>query len=138
MRIAYALVVLIGLAGPALADDPVVVKTIISTTMTAAGQPLVLPQGPVQLTVSTYDIAPGAQLGVHRHPYPRYAYVTAGTLTVINAETAGAETVYPAGSVIVEMVGIWHYGVNRGSEPVHLIVVDQTPPGEASTVLKPQ
>src|SRR4051812_42028948 len=128
MRIACALVVLLGLAGPALADDPVVVKTILSTTTTAAGQALVLPQGPVQLTVSTYDIAPGAQLAVHRHPYPRYGYLTSGTLTVINAETSG-ETVYPPGSVIVEMVGIWHYGVNRGREPVHLIVVDQTPPG---------
>ena len=137
MRMRCALAFLIVLAAPtAKADDAVVVKTILATAVTAAGQPLVLPQGPVELTVSTYDIAPGAQLGVHRHPYPRYAYVTAGTLTVINAES-GAETVYTAGNVIVEMVGIWHYGANRGSDPVHLIVIDQDPPGQPSTVLKP-
>ena len=52
----------------------------------AAGQPIVLPQKDAQIVASIYDIAPGAALPEHKHPYPRYGYVLAGTLRVINTE----------------------------------------------------
>src|SRR4051812_47626068 len=59
---------------------PVVVTPLASRTTTASGQPITLPRKNVQVVVSTYDIAAGATLPVHRHPFPRYAYVEAGTL----------------------------------------------------------
>ena len=138
-RSAYLAAVLVagaGLGGAVAAEEPSVqVKTLYSGTENAAGQPIELPRGPLKLIVSEYDIAPGAVLPVHRHPYQRYAYVEAGTLRVTNADT-GAATVYQTGDVIVEMVDLWHTGANVGTEMVRLLVIDQVPPGEANTILR--
>lgn len=120
----------------AIAEEPAAkVTTLFSGTTTAAGQPILLPSGPVKIIVSEYEIAPGAVLPVHRHPYQRYAYVQAGTLRVTNAET-GASMVYHAGDVIVEMVDLWHSGANIGQDPVRLLVIDQMPPDKSNTILK--
>lgn len=113
---------------------PVVVKPVLSTTQTAAGQPIVLPDDP-QVLVSTYDIAPGAKLAVHKHPFPRYAYVLSGRLRVTYQET-GTTQDYAAGAFIVEMLDAWHFGEAIGSDPVRLLVIDQVEEGRSNTVLK--
>lgn len=141
MRSALTAMVLL-VTQPALAQDapvvvkPVVVDTIFSGGQTAAGQPIVLPQGPVQVAFSTYAIAAGAKLPVHRHPFPRYAYVLDGEITVTDVEN-GAQTTYKKGEVILEMIDRWHFGENRGSETMHLLVIDQAAADAATTVLKP-
>lgn len=123
-------------AGSALAQEPpVVVKQIFSGTQTAAGQPILLPQGPVQVGFSTYAIAAGAKLPVHRHPFPRYGYVLDGELTVTDVEN-GTQTTYKTGEVILEMIDRWHFGENRGAQTMHLLVIDQAAAGAATTVLK--
>ncbi len=58
-------------------QSQVVVKPVLSTTVTSSGQPIVLPQKDAQVVVSTYEIAPGAALPEHKHPFPRYGYVLA-------------------------------------------------------------
>ncbi|MBX3567301.1 MAG: cupin domain-containing protein [Rhizobiaceae bacterium] len=129
---------LLCLASPALALDPgqpVVVTPLASTTQTAAGQPIVPPRRDVRVVASQFDIAPGARLPVHKHPFPRYAYVAQGTLTVTDVE-AGTETTYKAGDFIVEMVERWHFGANTGKDPVRLIVIDQVEGDAQSTILK--
>lgn len=113
----------------------VVVNPIASSTRTASGQPITLPQENVQVLVSTYEIAPGAKLPVHKHPFPRYAYVQAGTLEVTNVET-GKSTTYRVGDFIVEMIGQWHRATNIGADPVKLLVVDQIEEGAVNTVLR--
>ncbi|HMM63295.1 MAG TPA: cupin domain-containing protein [Mesorhizobium sp.] len=126
-------------AGAAQALDssgtPVVVAPLASSTRTASGQPITLPQKNVQVLVSTYQIAPGATLPVHKHPFPRYAYVEAGTLQVTNADT-GKSTTYKAGDFIVEMIGQWHRAANIGTDPVRLLVIDQVEEGTQNTVLQ--
>lgn len=114
---------------------PVVVSRIASATRTASGQPITLPQKNVQVLVSTYEIAPGANLPVHKHPFPRYAYVQAGTLEVTNVET-GESTTYRAGDFIVEMIGQWHRGANIGTDKVKLLVIDQVEEGADNTLLR--
>jgi quercetin dioxygenase-like cupin family protein len=118
---------------------PVVSSQIQSTAVTAARQPIVLPQGPVRLIVTRIEIAPGATLPVHKHPCQRYAYVLSGNLTVTEADT-GARTDYKPGEVVVEMVDRWHSGKSTGTDPVRLIVFDQVPEempeGSAATVLR--
>lgn len=116
-------------------NTKVVVTPLASTTTTAAGQPITLPQRNAQVLVSTFDIPPGASLPVHQHPFPRYAYVLGGTLKVTNVET-GADTTYKSGDFIVEMVGKWHQGANIGTEPVKLLVIDQVEQGQSNTILK--
>jgi quercetin dioxygenase-like cupin family protein len=118
----------------ALEAPRVVVTPILSTTVTASGQPIVLPQKDAQVVVSIFDIPPGATLPVHRHPFPRYAYVLAGTIRVTSKE-GGRSTDYAPGSFIVEMVGQWHYGTNRGKEPAKLLVIDQVEKGASNTEL---
>jgi quercetin dioxygenase-like cupin family protein len=114
---------------------PVVVTPLTSRTTTGSGQPITLPQKNVQVLVSTYDIAAGATLPVHRHPFARYAYVQAGSLKVTNVET-GASNTYNAGDFIVEMIGQWHQATNIGAGPVKLLVIDQVEQGAKNTELR--
>jgi quercetin dioxygenase-like cupin family protein len=117
------------------ATGKVVVKPVLSTTQTSSGQPIVLPQGDVQMLVSTYDIPPGAVLPVHKHPFPRYAYVQAGTIKVTNTDT-GKSIDFKAGDFILEAVDQWHYGATIGAETVKLLVIDMVPKGQPNTVLQ--
>ncbi|MBI2255377.1 MAG: cupin domain-containing protein [Proteobacteria bacterium] len=121
----------------AIAEDakPITVTPIMVTQATASGQPIVLPQGEIELTAATYNIAPGAVLPEHKHPYPRYAYVVAGTIAVANLET-GKTVTYHAGDVIVEAVDQWHKGSNVGTDAVKLIVYDFAPKGAQNMVKK--
>ena len=121
-------------ARPAVASS-VVVKPISSSSVTSSGQPIVLPRGHVQVIASTYDIAPGAVLPVHKHPFPRYAYVLAGTLDVTNDDIGKTET-YRQGDFILEAVGQWHHAVNNSSEPVKLMVIDMAEKGKANVVVR--
>lgn len=117
------------------AAAPVVVTQVKTTAVTSTGQPLVLPQKNVEVTASIYDIAPGATLPVHKHPFARYAYVLAGTIEVTNVDT-GKSDVFKTGDFIVEMIDQWHQGSNIGAEPVKLLVIDQIEAGAKATVLK--
>jgi hypothetical protein len=80
---AIRLAVIVLLAAPAqAAEDRAVVATPVLTTMvTATGQPIVLPRENPQVRVVTLDIAPGAVLPEHKHPYPHsYNYPHLSTL----------------------------------------------------------
>ena len=116
------------------AAAPVVVTPVKTTAVTSTGQPLILPQKNVEVTASIYDIAPGATLPVHKHPFARYAYVLAGTLQVTNVDT-GKSDVFKTGDFIVEMIDQWHRGSNIGADPVKLVVIDQIEAGAEATVL---
>ena len=127
-------VLLSGILGVSAEEAPLVkVTPIISTMTTATGQPIVLPQGNAEVRVSMYDIAVGARLAVHKHPYHRYAYVLAGTLRVADKDNLHT-FVYTAGDFLIEMVDTWHYGTNIGTEPVRLLVIDQVEGDQPNTV----
>lgn len=121
------------LAGSAAAED-VVVTPVLKTTTTGSGQPIQLPPDIGEIIVTILDIPPGAQLPVHEHPYPRYAYVMAGTIRVDNQDV-GKGVTYKAGEFIVEAVGQWHKGTNVGTDPVQLLVIDMVKPGAKNTVI---
>ena len=117
------------------ASPHVAVTPLASTKVTADGQPIILPQKNAQLLVSTYDIPAGATLPVHKHPFPRYAYVLAGTLQVTYIDTGKSE-VFKAGDFIVEVMGPLHQGTNIGPTPIKLLVIDQVEEGAQNTVLR--
>jgi quercetin dioxygenase-like cupin family protein len=100
----------------------------------SSGQPIVLPKD-AQVNVAIFDIAPGVTLPAHKHPFPRYAYVLAGTLKVTNQDTGRADT-YKKGDFIVEAVGQWHMGTNAGDCPVKLLVIDMVDKGQTNTIIK--
>ena len=113
----------------------VTVTELLSTTVTSSGQPIVLPQKDAQIVASIYDVAPGAILPVHKHPYPRYGYVLSGELRVTNMETGRNDT-YKPGDFILESVGQWHMGANIGGKPLKLLVIDIVEKGQMNTVVR--
>jgi quercetin dioxygenase-like cupin family protein len=124
-RVAFVLSVSL-LAAPALAASNT--NTIIAReTKTIIGQTVTPPAHPT-IIASTSVFPPGAKTPVHKHLYPHYVFVTAGTLTITNVETGRSYQV-PAGHFLVEMLNTWHYGHNDGSVPVTTYVVDQVPAG---------
>ncbi|HEY9216099.1 MAG TPA: cupin, partial [Ancylobacter sp.] len=83
---------LFALTAQAADKPPIVVTKLFTGTQTNTGQPIILPQKNVEVIVSTYDIAPGAVLPQHEHPFARYAYVMAGTIEVTNTEVGTTKT----------------------------------------------
>lgn len=117
------------------ATSKVVVRPVLSATTTSSGQPIILPQKDAQVIVSTYEIPPGAVLPKHKHPFPRYGYVQAGTIEVTNVDTGKTES-FKTGDFILEAVDQWHFGANKGKVPVKLLVIDMVEKGAANTVLQ--
>ena len=109
------------------------ITPVLSTITTADGQPISVPAHP-QVVVSRVEIAPGAILPMHQHPYPRYGYVLSGTLevTVLGGQTYR----YQTGDFMPEVIKQWHSGKNVGDTPVSLLVIDQVVPGESNTILR--
>ena len=66
---------------------PVHVTLLLTAAVTAADQSIVLCLNLATIVVSIYEIAAGAILPEHKHPFVRYAYVLTGTLRVTNTET---------------------------------------------------
>jgi quercetin dioxygenase-like cupin family protein len=132
LSILLLVALLLALATPARADGPVSVTTLVTTDKTVLGQPLVLPKKNPVLIVSIFEIAPGARLARHKHPFSRYAYVLEGGITV--EIDGGRRHSYRAGEVIVEAVDTWHFGMNEGSVPARLLVIDQVEAGQSNTI----
>jgi quercetin dioxygenase-like cupin family protein len=114
----------------------VVVQEIARAQATALGQRIELPGGGAEVIASIFTIAPGAELPVHKHRFPRYAYayVLSGRVGVTGDD--GRVSAYEAGAFIVEMVDMWHRGSNACDEPARLLVIDQVEPGASNTIVK--
>lgn len=100
---------------------------------TQSGQPILLPEGPVTVSVSETTIPPGGTIAAHKHPFQRYAYVLAGRVRVTNLDTGAVAELSP-GDFGVEARGQWHQGEALGATEVRLLVIDQAPPGQANMV----
>ena len=97
------------------------VTQIVKTTQEWDGSPLPpYPSKNPEITILSYEIAPGTRLPMHKHPVINAGVMLQGKLTVITKE--GKQLVLNPGDSIVELVNKWHYGVNQGSEPVKLIM----------------
>jgi quercetin dioxygenase-like cupin family protein len=134
--ISMAAAMLMTLATPLSAKaEAVKITPLLSTAVTSSGQPIVLPQGNIQLITSIYEIAPGAKLPEHEHNAQRYGYLMSGRLRITNTETGKSDEFKP-GDFIVESRGQWHKAESIGTEPIKLLVIDQVEPGEKTTVLR--
>lgn len=73
-----------------------------------------------EIALMKYIIPPQTALPVHQHPSINAAYVMSGEVTVV--KEGGGERTFRKGEAIIEMVGKWHHGINRGTTPTELIV----------------
>lgn len=112
------------------------VTPLLSTTKTASGQAIVYPKThSPQVTGVMVEIPPGAQTGWHQHPYPCYAYILSGELTV---EVEGDKPrKLHAGEALVEVVNTTHNGMNQGDKPVRLVMFVTGEEGKPFTVRVP-
>ena len=110
------------------------VSVVERTRTTLTGQSFEVPDGPLEVVVSVAEIPPGGALPMHRHPWPRIAYVQSGRLRV--AEAAGLVREFGPGDAAVEAIDQWHEGEVVGDAPVRLIVVDQVPPGRSNVIAR--
>ena len=114
----------------------IVVTPILCTTRTASGQPIAYPKtGSPQVTAVLVEIPPGAETGWHVHPYPCYAYILSGKLTVKIQGKKPREL--RAGDALVEVVNTPHNGMNKGREPVRLVMFVTAEAGKPFTVRIP-
>ena len=111
------------------------VTVVTRTSETVTGQPLGTPPAPFETVISVSELPPGGILPMHRHPWPRYAYVERGRLSV-TYEAAGITREFGPGEAVVEAIDQWHEGRVVGTEPVRLIVLDQLPPGATNVVVR--
>lgn len=130
LMIAFAL--LAALASLATAQVGLKAVTVLQTSTTATGQPIQFPQSRNQFTGVILEIAPGGQVGRHRHPAPNFVYVLEGEIT-IEADGHPART-YRAGEAFAESINTWHNGYNRGSVPTKVLVVFAGEEGQPVTV----
>lgn len=116
--------------GPLWAEDPgpaqgyrreIQIAPLLRTTTDAAGQPLAYPvTDQPQVTAIMVEIPPGAETGWHKHPFPCFAYILSGALTV---EMEGGKVhELSAGQALAESVNVMHNGKNTGAEPVKLVM----------------
>jgi len=129
-----ALILALALAAGSAAAQPAAVSKPLSVQQkTLSGQPIALPQGPVEVTFSETVVPAGGAIAPHKHPYPRYAYVVSGRLKVTNLVT-GTVAEVKAGDLAIDAIDQWHEAAVVGDEPVRMLVIDQAPPGIVNTV----
>lgn len=90
-------------------------------------------EGTPEITILRITIPPGVTLPLHIHPVINAGVMIAGKLTVVTEDEQILHI--KAGDPIVEVVDTWHYGKNKGSEPVVLIMFYAGREGTPITVL---
>ena len=122
-------------AAPAAAQAPPspVTTPIRTLEATSSGQPILMPSGPLRVTLSETVIPPHGRLAAHQHPYPRYVYVAAGRLRVTNLVTGQVQEL-KAGDLTVDPIGQWHEAEALGETPVRLLALDQAPPNAPTSI----
>lgn len=96
---------------------------------TMSGQPLTRPPTPFQLLVTRATFPAGHVITCHKHAYPRYVYLQAGNLRVVNFDRRTVHD-FSAGDILVESIGEWHQGYVSSQGPVTLVAFEQVPPGQ--------
>ena len=114
----------------ARAQEKIAATTLFRSTVTAAGQPIVFPRSHTEVAALMIDIPAGTDTGWHEHPWPRYAYVVSGAVTVEN--DAGESKTYRAGEFFVEQIGVYHHGTT--TVPTRLLVIDQDVAGKGNQI----
>jgi hypothetical protein len=101
-------------------------------TTTVLGQPFQYLTSSAEVTSSILTMVPGQETGRHRHDAPLYVYVLSGEVTV--TYDGGIVKKYTEGMALLEAVGVYHNGVNTGTDPVRLLIVNMGAAGVANTV----
>lgn len=131
----YFLVATLAVAQAASGQEAPAPRTTLlnRSSSTITGQPITPPSPGFEVVISRTEIPVGGVLPMHRHPWPRYAIVEQGRLSV-HYEEAGLTREFGPGEAVIEAIGQWHEARVVGAEPVRIIVIDHVPPGQTNMV----
>ena len=76
--------------------------------------------GEWEMRVVRFQIEPGGHTGWHSHPGPVFVMITAGTMTLYQADDLDNPADYPAGAGFVEDAGRVHIARNEGDDDLEL------------------
>jgi quercetin dioxygenase-like cupin family protein len=118
---AVLVILCLPLAAFALDESATVrVVTLLKTSESWNGAPIVYPEGKAEVTALSIEIAPGGETGWHRHGVPSFAMLLEGTLEVTLRD--GRVKRLQAGDALAEVVDTAHNGRNVGLTPARLVV----------------
>ncbi len=92
--------------------------------------------GKLDLRASEITFEPGGSLKDHYHFGPGIRHVIAGQLTLVDTQS-GKEQVVRAGEFFYESGARLHTAMNRGREPVKVVVVELVPAGLKGAAMVP-
>jgi quercetin dioxygenase-like cupin family protein len=119
----------------ASATSPLVSTSLLKTSSTWNGAPIVLPVTSTPEVQAVFiELAPGAATPWHKHPINSYAYLLQGKLRV--ELESGTSHEFEAGDAIAEVVETWHRGVNVGSRAVKMVAFYTGEKGQPISVPK--
>ena len=101
--------------------------------LTVLDQQIVYPKKkPARVSSSIVQLEPGQETGWQKHNTPMFAYVLEGTVSV--EYDAGVTKEFSAGTALMEAVDVWYNAVNKGEQPVRILVVSMGAKGAKDTV----
>ena len=113
-----------------------VVASLLSTTQTVVGQPIVYPtEAPAKVAAAIVTMQPGEETGWHQHDVPMFGYILDGEVTVDYG--AKGKRVYRRGDAIVEAVDVPHNGRNTGAGEARILSVFMGAEGVPNTQMLP-
>ena len=118
--IAFVLL-LITLTPGSAAPPATSVEILLETDQTILGNAFAYPQGRAQVTAAKITVPPGAEVPLHLHPVPLFAYILQGEL-VVDYGSAGTRT-YEKGDAFVEAFEWPHSAKNGGKGIVQILAV---------------
>ena len=112
------------------------VLSLLSTTQTILGQPIVYPtEAPAKVAAAIVTMQPGEETGWHQHDVPMFGYILEGEVTVDYG--AKGTHVYRQGDAIVEAIDVPHNGRNTGSGEARILSVFMGAEGVPNTEMLP-
>lgn len=113
----------------------IIVTKIAESTKSWNGENLpAYPTGQPKITILKYTIPPHTTLALHKHLVINAGVLLKGALTVVDDKNNVLEL--KAGDSIMELVNTYHYGENKGDEPVEIMVFYAGVEGMENTIKK--
>ena len=113
------------------------VLSLLSTTQTILGQPVVYPtESPAKVAAAIISMQPGEETGWHQHDVPMFGYVLEGEVTVDYG--AKGTHVYRRGDAMVEAIDVPHNGRNTGKGETRILSVFMGAEGVPNTEMLPR
>jgi len=124
-------------AVPFIISGPVLMDDIDTKSRTDTHDVKIKTKGLSDTYLVHFTFEPGGHTGWHSHPGPVFVMITAGALTLYQADDPDNPAVYPAGTGFVEHAGRVHIARNEGDVALELDAFFLLPEGAPLRIDEP-